>query len=212
MEIGEIDFLKVTAFSAAGGFLQLPQGETVTLPKFEQLGPLDIGKEYLVILYQDKRTYTIYASERIDDHLIEYADDRDFHIEQEVDGVVYEFTKLGAKIAINRTHRGFIFGEDIHQELELGEKLKFYIKELREDGRIGLKLQRSGYKGFIGNSTEQIMNALREANGELPFNDKSSPESINQKFKMSKKVFKESIGKLYKERKLIITDSGIKLT
>ncbi len=211
MEIGDIGFLKVSAVTGAGAFLKLPNGDSVTLPKFQQLGPLDIGREYLVMLYQDKTTFVTYATERIDDHLYEFANEGDFEPEQEVSGIVYGFTKLGAKVSIDKTHRGFIFENDIHQELELGDKLTFYIKEIREDGRIGLKLQRSGYKGFIGSSTEQIMQALKEAGGELPFNDKSSPDAINIKFKMSKKVFKESIGKLYKLRKIEITDRGIKL-
>jgi predicted RNA-binding protein (virulence factor B family) len=212
MEIGEIDFLKATAVTGAGAFLKLPNEEIVTLPKFEQLGPIEVGKEYLVILFQDRVTYVTYASERIDDNLMERADERDFKIGSEVSGTIYGFTPLGAKVAINRTHKAFIFDNDIHQEISIGETLTFFIKEIRPDGKIGLSLRKAGYRGFIDTSTEQILNALKEAGGELPFNDKSSPEDISHQFKMSKKVFKETIGKLYKLRQIVITDTGIKLS
>ncbi len=211
MDIGDIDFLKATASTGAGAFLKLPNEEIVTLPKFEQLGQIEVGKEYLVILYQDKITYVTYASERIDEHLFERANHIDFKLDQEVEGVVYGFTPMGAKVAINRTYKAFIFENDIHQDLSIGERLLFYIKEIRPDGKIGLTLRRSGYKGFIESTTDQILRALNEASGELPFNDNSSPEEISKQFKMSKKVFKETIGKLYKLRKIEITDNGIKL-
>jgi len=45
----------------------------------------------------------------------------------------------------------------------------------------------------------------------LPYYDKSSPVEIYSFFAMSKKTFKMATGKLYKLRKIIFTETGIKL-
>jgi hypothetical protein len=47
--------------------------------------------------------------------------------------------------------------------------------------------------------------------GKSEFGDKSSPEDIKREFKVSKKVFKQAIGGLYKQGKIKITDEGIEL-
>ena len=54
------------------------------------------------------------------------------------------------------------------------------------------------------------MRLLFENNGYLPYHDKSDPEEIYSFFGMSKKVFKMTTGKLYKERKIEFTKTGIK--
>ena len=39
--------------------------------------------------------------------------------------------------------------------------------------------------------------------------DKSAPELIYAQFGVSKKAFKQAIGSLYKEKKIVISDAGI---
>jgi superfamily II DNA/RNA helicase len=51
-----------------------------------------------------------------------------------------------------------------------------------------------------------ILHALKSG-----LNDKSSPEDIKNEFQISKKVFKQAIGRLYKQHKIKITDKGIEL-
>jgi predicted RNA-binding protein (virulence factor B family) len=41
--------------------------------------------------------------------------------------------------------------------------------------------------------------------------DKSSPEAIRKEFQVSKKVYKQAIGGLYKQGKIKITNQGIEL-
>ena len=57
---------------------------------------------------------------------------------------------------------------------------------------------------------ELVMRVIEEHNGVLPFNDKASAEVIKREFKMSKNAFKRAVGHLYKERKIEITDHGIR--
>jgi predicted RNA-binding protein (virulence factor B family) len=129
---------------------------------------------------------------------------------QEVDVVIYAFTKLGAKVAINDTYSGLAYGNEIFENVELGQKCKAYIKRVRDDGKIDVSLRPSEGKHVLG-ITETIYKALAASGGRLPFNDNSSPEDIKKRFQISKKVFKKAIGVLYKQRRILITSAGIEI-
>ena len=53
------------------------------------------------------------------------------------------------------------------------------------------------------------MDRLILKGGTLRLNDNSLPEDIKAEFNMSKSAFKRAIGRLFKERKIIITKEGI---
>jgi predicted RNA-binding protein (virulence factor B family) len=59
--------------------------------------------------------------------------------------------------------------------------------------------------------TDQIVQALQQNGGPLAFDDDSSPEAIRQKFGVSKKAFKQALGKLYKARRIRFQKPGIEL-
>ena len=130
---------------------------------------------------------------------------------QEVDVEIYAFTDLGAKVAINDEYTGLVYGNQIYDNYQEGQKLKAYIKFVREDGKIDVSLQPE--QGMhIFSTTDKILEHLKAAGGKSEFNDESSPEDIKNEFQVSKKVFKQAIGKLYKQHKIKITDKGIELT
>ena len=54
-----------------------------------------------------------------------------------------------------------------------------------------------------------IMENLSAHGGFLPYGDKSSPEVIRSEFEMSKSEFKRAIGRLYKDKKILIKEDGI---
>jgi predicted RNA-binding protein (virulence factor B family) len=129
---------------------------------------------------------------------------------QEVDLEIYSFTDLGVKVAINDEYTGLIYGNQVYDEYQEGQKLKGYIKLVREDGKIDVSLQpKQGSHVF--STTDKILEHLKTAGGKSGFNDKSSPEDIKNEFQVSKKVFKQAIGRLYKQNKIKITDKGIEL-
>jgi predicted RNA-binding protein (virulence factor B family) len=129
---------------------------------------------------------------------------------QEVDLEIYSFTDLGVKVAINDEYTGLIYGNQVYDEYQEGQKLKGYIKFVREDGKIDVSLQpKQGSHVF--STTDKILEHLKAAGGKSGFNDKSSPEDIKNEFQVSKKVFKQAIGRLYKQNKIKITDKGIEL-
>ncbi len=143
-------------------------------------------------------------------HLKEIVDPGVFDEWQEVDVVIYAFTDLGMNVAINDEYKGLVYGSQVYDDYHEGQKLKAYIKLIREDGKIDVSLQPRRDKHVLS-TTDKILEHLKAAGGKSGFNDKSSPEDIKNEFQISKTVFKQAIGKLYKQRIICITDKGIEL-
>jgi predicted RNA-binding protein (virulence factor B family) len=143
-------------------------------------------------------------------YLIEHVDPDEFVRWEEVDLEIYAFTDLGFKVAINDQYTGLVYNNQVYENYEEGQKLKGYITGVREDGRIDVSLQPD--KGRHVHSTfDKILKHLKDSGGKSKFGDKSSPEDIKREFQISKKVFKQAIGGLYKQGKIIITKEGIEL-
>ena len=144
------------------------------------------------------------------DYLIETVDYNTFTRWEEVDLVVYAFTDLGMKVAINDRYTGLVYKNQMYDSFEEGQKTKGYITGIREDGRIDVSLQPD--KGRHVHSTfDKILEHLNKVGGKSKFGDKSPPEDIKREFQVSKKVFKQAIGGLYKQGKIRITKEGIEL-
>jgi len=129
---------------------------------------------------------------------------------QEVDVEIFAFVDLGIRVAINDEYIGLVYENNIYDEYYEGQKLKAYIKLVREDGKIDVSFQPRQEK-HVFLTTDKILEHLKAVGGKSSFNDKSSPEDIRNEFQVSKKVFKQAIGKLYKNGKIKITDNGIEL-
>ena len=142
------------------------------------------------------------------DYLIETVDYNTFTRWEEVDLVVYAFSDLGMKVAINDRYTGLVYNNQMYDSYEEGQKIKGYITGIREDGRIDVSLQPD--KGRHVHSTfDKILEHLNKVGGKSKFGDKSPPEDIKREFQVSKKVFKQAIGGLYKQGKIRITKEGI---
>ena len=57
----------------------------------------------------------------------------------------------------------------------------------------------------------EILNRLKNNDGFCAINDKTAPDKIYQAFSVSKKVFKSTLGKLYKNKQITIDKDGIRL-
>ena len=144
------------------------------------------------------------------EHLIEHVDPDEFSRWEEVDLEIYAFTDLGIQVAINDEYTGLVYGNQVYEQYQEGQKLKGYITGVREDGRIDVSLQPD--KGrHVPSTFDKILDHLKAVGGKSEFGDKSSPDDIKREFKVSKKVFKQAIGGLYKQGKIKITGEGIEL-
>ena len=103
-----------------------------------------------------------------------------------------------------------IYYNEIFGDIRIGQAVDGVVRKIREDGLIDAALQVQGIKNLV-NSKDKILHYLEQNGGKSPLYDKSSPEDIKQALGMSKQTFKNTIGMLYKERKIIISKNGIEL-
>jgi uncharacterized protein len=205
--VGDIAFLKVVGLSPHGAFMDWGLMKDLFVPRSKQVSPMRLGGEYLVHVYIDEQTGRIAASQYIE-HLLsnENLTVKELDI---VDLIVYRETELGYAVIINNKHNGLLYFNEVFQPLAIGDKLQGFIKTIREDGKIDVAPGKPGYQK-VEDEAAKIMRLLKEHNGYLPYHDKSAPEEIYDFFGMSKKVFKMTVGKLYKEKKIELTKTGIK--
>ena len=103
-----------------------------------------------------------------------------------------------------------IYKNEIYESIRIGDKLQGYVKRVREDEKIDLSLQKSGYE-LVDDVKWRILKLIKDQNGILALNDNSSPEEIKSKLQISKKAFKKAVGALYRERLVKLTDKGVEL-
>ncbi|MFK5981613.1 MAG: GntR family transcriptional regulator, partial [Flavobacteriaceae bacterium] len=128
----------------------------------------------------------------------------------EVSILVTHLTDKGANVIINGVHKGLIYLEDIFEDIRTGDRLKAFVKKIREDNKIDIVLQKQGYRSIEPNAN-YILDELKASGGFLPIHDKSSPEVIKETLGLSKKSFKKAIGSLYKDKQIVIKEDGIEL-
>jgi len=134
----------------------------------------------------------------------------DLHEGQKVALVIGEETEIGFKAIINNNSEGILYRNEVFQPLVKGQKIEGFIKKIRDDKKIDLCLYKPGYKK-VDALSERIIERLNAQGGFISVTDKSTPEAISELFGVSKKAYKMIIGRLYKNRLIVIEDDGIRL-
>lgn len=206
-QVGDFAYLKVNKIENVGAFLDWGLSKELLVPFSEQKVKMEEGKSYVVHVYIDKITDRITGSMKLEKFI--NKEKPEYTINQEVDLLIWTLTDVGYKAIINNQHIGVIYKNEIFRKISNGQKMKGYIKKIRDDDKIDLTLDKIGYTK-IDSFAQLILNAIQKSGGFLPYNDKTDPEIIYNIFGMSKKVFKQSIGNLFKQRYIEITPEGIK--
>lgn len=206
--VGDFAFLKVVSDGEEGTFMDLGIDKDVYVPAREQKRPMQKGYKYVVYLYLDEQNDRLCASSKLYDFVEE--EDFDFEEGDEVSLLISEETDLGYNAIINNRNIGLLYFNEVFVDVKPGDRRKGWIKKIRVEGKIDLTLQPSGY-GHILDSKEVVLKELKKSGGIIELGDKSTPEDIYQRFQISKSAFKKTIGSLYKERLITISDEEIRL-
>jgi predicted RNA-binding protein (virulence factor B family) len=207
--LNDFAVLKVTAVSSVGAFLDWGLEKDLMVPFNEQREKMEEGKWYLVYMNIDKKTDRLYASNKLD----KFLQNESLSVVEgdEVNIIVMQKTDLGFSVIVNKEHKGLVFNNEIFKTLKVGDKLKGFVKNIRDDNKIDISLQPLGYDKFNDPNCELILAKLDKSKGFLSITDSSSPEEIYSSLGISKKAFKKAIGSLYKQRKITISQDGITL-
>ena len=207
--VGEFAAMKVVSVNdRIGAFLDWGLAKDLLLPFREQDKPVRVGQKVVVFIYLDPKSERIVATTRLKRHL---SPDRPFYRNsQPVNLLITGVSPLGYQAIVENSHSGLLYRDTVTTPLQIGQRLQGFVRNIRPDDQIDLSLDASGYKR-VAPLTEQIVQALEKNGGKLGFDDNSSPEAIRQKFSVSKKAFKQALGKLYKARRIRFLSPGIEL-
>lgn len=205
IKVGEVAQLQVVATTKVGAFVNWGLKKDLLVPFSEQQIPLKEGQKYLLYCYVDNSN-RIVASSKLDRHL--HKTTPVYNSGDKVDIIVSEQTDIGYKAVVNHQHWGVLYKNEVFKPLRRGDKMQAFIVKVRDDGKIDLRLNATTYKQAL-ELTEQILQKLQQNGGKLALTDKSAPELIYATFGVSKKAYKQAIGSLYKDKKIVILEAGI---
>ncbi len=206
--VNEFALMRVLSVTEKGAFLDWGINKDLFVPFAEQGVKMLEGRSYLVRVFKDELTERMLGSSKI--HRFINNENISVKAKDEVSLIVWERSDLGVKVIINEKNYGLIFQSDVLRELNVGERLTGYIKNIREDERIDVTLRKPGHHE-INEGEFFIMNYLEKNDGFLDMNDDSDPQEIKDRLHMSKKTFKKAIGALYKQRLIRLEPEGIYL-
>ena len=207
VRVGEFAYLECKWVNQYGAFLDWGLMKDLFCPFREQKKHMERGKYYLVYVYIDEESYRIVASAKVEHFLSK--EHPTYQPGEEVDLLVWQKTELGWKVIVNQQHAALVYRQQVFRPLHAGDKLKGYISSVRGDEKIDVTLQPAGHD-YAVSFAEQLLQYLREHDGRCPLGDKSDAEDIKETFHVSKKVFKQAVGDLYRRR--LITPSPYTLT
>ncbi len=207
--VDEFAVLRVVGVKPSiGAFLDWGLAKDLLLPRREQTGPIREGDLIPVRIQVDPKSHRIAASARI--HRWLDLVPPPYQPEQPVSLLITSETPLGYNAIVETAHTGLLYHSELAGPLHPGDRRQGFVRSVRPDGKINLALDPAGYVR-VKPLSEKILEALTAAGGTLPFHDRSTPEEIRDAFGASKKAFKQALGALYRQRKILIGESDFRL-
>ncbi|MCT7594093.1 CvfB family protein [Aliarcobacter butzleri] len=199
----EFAFLKVVDTAKFGAFVDIGLPKDILVPKNRQKSSFFVGSYKVLQLQLDEKTNRLIASEKYD--LLKKI--RNLEKNDEVEIILYSKTPLGYKVIVNNRYEGMIFHSEVFENLKIGDKKRAYVKNVREDNKLDISLQKIGQKIV----DDKVFQVLEKNGGKLNFTYKSEAEDIKEVFGISKKSFKASLTKLLSENKIILEENCIRI-
>ena len=200
--------VKVVDTMPFGAFVDWGLPKDLFVPKNKQKTPFRAGDKRIVRIVEDEETDRLIGVEKITSFLS--SDTKNLKKNQKVDILLFAKTPLGYKVIINDTYEGMIYDNEIFQKINVGDKLKGFIKNVRADKKVDVSLQPIGQSKAGDINTNKIIELLEENGGELPYNYKTEPETVQEVFGMSKKAYKRALSDLIEKNLITLDEEGIK--
>ncbi len=206
--LNQFAYLQVKEVNPYGAFLDWGLEKDLLVPFREQTNKLEEGKYYLIYLMLDESTDRLVATAKTNK---KYSiDTTEIEIGKEVDLLICETFDLGVKVIVNGKHLGIVYLSDLTRRLRRGDNEIGYVFNIREDGKLDVRLEKSGYQK-IEPSAERLLALIKNRKGTLFLTDKSDPDDIRDQVGMSKKTFKQAVGNLYKNKLIQLNTDSISI-
>lgn len=207
-QVGDFAYLEVNWVNEFGAFLNWGLMKDLFVPFREQKMRMQIGRGYIVYIYIDEESFRIVATAKVDRYLSKDAPS--YQPGEEVNILIWQKTDLGFKAIVDNKFGGLLYDNEIFAHIHTGMTMKAFIKQIREDGKIDLILQKPGFEK-IDSFAKTLLDYIKSHHGRITMTDKSSADEIYNTFGVSKKTFKKGVGELYKQRLIILETDHIRL-
>lgn len=207
-KVGDFTCLEVSWVNEYGAFLNWGLMKDLFCPFREQKMKMEKGKSYIVHVHIDNESHRIVASAKVE----RYFDPSfpPYRYGDEVGLLVWQKTDLGFKVIVDNRYAGLVYSNQIFRDIHTGDRMKGYIEAVREDGKIDVMLQPTGWR-MTKETADVLLDYLETHQGVCRLTDKSPAEDIYQAFQVSKKSYKKAVGDLYKRRLITIEEDCIRL-
>lgn len=144
VQVGQFACLEVSWVNQYGAFLNWGLMKDLFVPFSEQKMKMQVGRKYVVHAHLDEESYRIVASAKVERYLSK--EKPEYTPEVEVNILIWQKTDLGFKAIIDNKYSGLLYENEIFCPLETGMEMKAFVKQVREDGKVDLILQKPGFE------------------------------------------------------------------
>jgi predicted RNA-binding protein (virulence factor B family) len=203
LALGEVAFLRVSATTKFGAFVEWGLPKELLVPFSQQTRELDIGAREAIGLYLDD-TGRLAGTMRVTEMLRTRT--RVFKQDEWVEGEAWRWDpEIGLFVIVERSALGLVPRQDPHG-LSRGQAAKFRITNVLPDGKLELSLRGFAHEE-LADDAERVLAVLRRPQPPQ-VGDKSDPDEVRDQFGLSKKAFKRAVGRLLKEQLVEIDAQG----
>lgn len=205
LKLGEYHTLRIKKRTDYGLYLDGGDEGNILLPNRYVTKDMRIGEEIEVFIYLDQDERTIATTERPIAKVGEFA------------WMECAWTnEYGAFLNWGLMKDLFCPFREQKQRMERGKKYYVYVMEDEKTHRLMATAKVERYQKKTGHElaldfSEELLRYLYEHEGYCDLGDKSPAEDIAARFGVSKKVFKQAVGDLYKRQIITIEDQKIEL-
>jgi predicted RNA-binding protein (virulence factor B family) len=202
--LGEVAFLRVSALTSFGAFMDWGLPKELLVPLREQTSDVRVGDRQPVGLYVDEETGRLTGTMRVSEMLS--SDARGFDQDQWVEGEAWRRDpEIGVFVIVERTHVGLLPSHEPHS-LRRGDKARFRVTNILPDGKMELSLRAHAHEQMEDDAA-MVLTRLKQPNAPQ-LGDRSRPEQIQAYLGLSKKAFKRAVGRLLKDGSVTLTADG----
>lgn len=206
-KVGDIVNLLCVGASSIGAFLDWGLEKDLFVPFKHQNQRMRQNEHYVVKILFDELSGRLIGSNIFGRIL--HGDPASVKVGQAMQLTIFGENAKGLQVIADGQFTGMLYFDQVFQELKIGDSITGYAVKIRDDGKIDFAMRRSGFAG-VASQKEKVFEIISSApNGRIAVNSKTPPAEIYEIFNMSKKTFKQLIGMLYKERRIVICDDYI---
>ena len=207
LTLGQFGVLSVSQLNKVGAFLDWGLEKDLFLPFKEMTRQPHEGDEILVRVYIDKSQRLCASMKGIYELLSKKPP---YQVGDEVEARIYEFGHdFGTFVALEDKYSAMIPRHEDVSNYRIGDILMVRVTGIKEDGKCDVTIRDKAYVQ-MEDDAQALLELIDSYAGVLPFTEKASPEVIKRETGLSKAAFKRAVGRLYKERKITLTDGKIR--